>query len=247
MKTSLKKALSFFVAVAVMLSCITITPVSVSASEETPTSGECGVSGNNVTWNFDSATGTLTISGTGAMADYNTDVAYPEWSNTEEKRGNITKVVIGYGVTRIGNDSFYGCIKVEEVVFERNENGESSVTAIGDYVFASNWDLTSIVIPASVEGIGNYAFNACYSLSSLVFEESSNLTTIGVQAFCSVLELEECIISSKVTTIGDRAFCGNSALKRFYYPSKVKKFGTQVFSKIESLDYFGRYTVNETA
>ena len=163
-KTSLKKALSFFMAVAVMLSCITITPVSVSASEyeigALVDSGNCGVSENNasVQWELTkngevdgNDTYTLTIKGNGAMADYNADVAFPEWSNTEEKRGNITKVVIGYGVTRIGNDSFYYCHKLEEVVIERNEKGESSVTNIGNYAFMDNWELTSIVIPASVE------------------------------------------------------------------------------------------------
>ena len=261
MKTSVKKALSFFMAVAVMLSCITITPVSVSASEyeigALVDSGNCGAVGSetSVKWELTKNgtndqgedTYTITIKGNGAMYDYNTDVAYPEWSNTEEKRGNITKVVIGYGVTRIGNDSFYGCIKVEEVVFERNENGESSVTAIGDYVFVSNGKLTSIVIPASVEGIGDYAFETCSSLTSLVFEESGNLTTIGSHAFAGVKSLEEYIIPSKVESFGNYAFGNNSALKRFYYPSIVNDFGTEVFRNAASLDYFGKYTVNDTA
>ena len=36
-------------------------------AEETPTSGTCG---ENLTWNFDEATGTLTIEGSGRMEDY---------------------------------------------------------------------------------------------------------------------------------------------------------------------------------
>lgn len=48
------------------------------------TSGNCGAQGDNVTWNFDSATGTLTISGTGAMADYTE--SFRPW-----KDANITK------------------------------------------------------------------------------------------------------------------------------------------------------------
>ena len=80
MKTSVKKALSFFMAVAVMLSCITITPVSVSASEyeigETVVSGNCGAVGSetSVKWELTkngevdgNDTYTLTIKGNGAM------------------------------------------------------------------------------------------------------------------------------------------------------------------------------------
>ncbi|MFR2910174.1 MAG: hypothetical protein ACLTD7_05410 [Clostridia bacterium] len=36
-------------------------------------SGDCGATGSDVKWNFDTATGTLTISGNGEMADYTVD------------------------------------------------------------------------------------------------------------------------------------------------------------------------------
>ena len=38
-----------------------------AAETEAPTSGTCG---ENLTWNFDEATGTLTIEGSGRMEDY---------------------------------------------------------------------------------------------------------------------------------------------------------------------------------
>ena len=62
------------------------------------TSGTCG---DNLTWSFDSETGTLTISGTGAMADW--------WSIPRPWDGissQIKQVIIGYGVTRIGASAF---------------------------------------------------------------------------------------------------------------------------------------------
>ena len=131
MKTSVKKASSFFMAVAVMLSCITITPVSVSAwSYEIGAlidSGNCGAVGSetSVKWELTkngevdgNDTYTITIKGNGAMYDYTPNEEDPEW--VTNYASNITKIVIGYGITRIGNDSFYDCEKVEEVVFERN-------------------------------------------------------------------------------------------------------------------------------
>ena len=257
-----KRALSYILCMALVLSGLMV-PTQQVRAEETPeyeigaivASGNCGATANDdVTWVLTkngevdgNDTYTITIKGNGAMTDYNTDYenTTPEW-HEEQYHNYITKVVIGYGVARIGNDSFDACLKVEEVVFERNENGESSVTAIGDYAFNNDGKLTSIVIPASVEGIGNYAFRSCSSLTSLVFEEGSNLTTIGVQAFYTVSKLEEYIIPSKVESFGNYTFRDNAALKRFYYPSKVNEFGREVFENDNSLDYFGKYTVNET-
>ena len=81
-----------------------------------PTSGTCGATANdNVNWNFTKNgvdengddTYTVTISGTGAMADYDTDIGYPVWSDFY--RNFITKIVIGFGITHIGDGSFYDC------------------------------------------------------------------------------------------------------------------------------------------
>ena len=218
-----------------------------SACEYIPTSGNCGAVGNesSVTWSFDTATGTLTISGTGAMADYIADEDSPGWY-TAYVAQHIEKIVIGYGVTSIGNASFYSIMMYRdaEVVFERNDKGESSVTSIGNYAFRDGAKLTSIVIPASVETIGDYAFMTCNELTTVTFEEGSMLDSIGKQCFNGNTSSEECIIPSKVTSIGDYAFRGNTALKRFYYPAGVN-FGTDVFYNDSLLEYFGKYTVNE--
>ncbi len=57
--------------------------------------GSCG---NNVTWGFDD-TGKLTISGNGAIADYNQIGSRAPWY---EYRTSINNVVIENGVTSIG-------------------------------------------------------------------------------------------------------------------------------------------------
>ena len=176
------------------------------------------------------------------MADYDIFYGYPVWS--QFYRESIKKIVIGYGVTRIGTDAFYDCLNAEEVVFERNENGESSVTSIGNYAFWTIEKLNNIVVPASVETIGDNVFRSCNSLTSIVFEEGSSLGTIGTYSFHNVKNSEECIIPSKVTSIGERVFRDNEDLKHFYYPAGVN-FGTNVFYEDSLLEYFGEYTVNE--
>lgn len=244
MKRKMIQVIAMVMAVMLLATSTNLTAYAEEGSGENPTSGNCGAPGNeeNVTWNFDSATGTLTISGTGAMADYD---IFPEWSISEPKRNSITKIVIGFGITQIGKNAFYGCINVEEVVFERDGNGNSSVTTIGSAAFRTVNKLTSIVIPASVEEIGNDSFHFCTQLQNIIFEEGSNLTTIGEQAFRSVACVEEYIIPSNVNTIANNAFRVNNALKRFYYPSGAS-FGESVFISSNKLEYLGKYTINET-
>lgn len=69
------------------------------------TSGKCGPS---ACWSFDSSTGTLTISGSGAMSDY-----VFEWGESDPRPwsaylSEIKTVVIGDSITKIGKKAFYG-------------------------------------------------------------------------------------------------------------------------------------------
>lgn len=69
------------------------------------TSGTCGPS---ACWSFDSSTGTLTISGSGAMSDY-----VFEWGESDPRPwsaylSEIKTVVIGDSITKIGKEAFYG-------------------------------------------------------------------------------------------------------------------------------------------
>ncbi|MBQ8800814.1 MAG: hypothetical protein IJZ52_00790, partial [Clostridium sp.] len=74
---------------------------------EYATSGTCGAVGNeaNVTWNIDTGTNTLTISGTGAMMDYasESDAPWHDWLYNKSWRGSkyYISVIIGEGITEI--------------------------------------------------------------------------------------------------------------------------------------------------
>ena len=65
------------------------------------TSGKCGPSAY---WSFDSSTGTLTISGSGAMNDYEYGNDYP-WM---DYCNSIQTIVIGDQITQIGRYAFTG-------------------------------------------------------------------------------------------------------------------------------------------
>ena len=130
-------------------------------------SGSCGT---NVTYSYVESTHTLTINGTGDMEDYD-DSDAPWDSNFEE----ITTVVIGSGVTSIGNYAFFCCSGLTSVTIP------ASVTSIGECAFGGS-GLTCVTIPASVTSIGESAFFFCGQLTS-VLVNATTPPTLGEYAF----------------------------------------------------------------
>ncbi len=169
-------------------------------------SGECGAEGANVTWKFDTETGVLEISGTGAMKDYtnNIDNLVP-WRSLQNYMDLLTSVTIGEDVTTIGDYAFFNCRGLTSVTIGK------SVQTIGDYAFRNCDGLTSVTIGKSVQTIGDYAFYDCRGLTSVTIPES--VTSIGTSAFRSCLDLTSVTIGNSVTSIGDGAFSGCSGVK----------------------------------
>ena len=71
---------------------------------------------------------------------------------------------------------------------------------------------TEITIPASVTTIGSYSFYSCSGLTRVTFEENSQLTTIGDDAFQYCYSLTSITIPASVTTIGKWAFSSCTSL-----------------------------------
>lgn len=137
-----------------------------TAATDAPASGTCG---ENLTWTLDGA-GTLTISGTGAMEEF--DYYGAPW---RQNRDSIKTVVIENGVTTIGSCAFYGYKNMASVTIPK------SVTSIGERAFYGCTSLTGITIPESVTLIGESAFYQCTALTSITIPEG--VTSIGDYAF----------------------------------------------------------------
>ena len=155
--------------------------------------GYCGTTDHkeDVVWRYDN--GTLTISGTGEMADYIYLNTRP-WHNYSE---NIKTIVIENGVTSIGECAFCECNGLTSISIP------ASVTSIGASAFNGCSNLTTVSIPASVTSIGNYAFGYCSALTSI--EIPASVTTIGEEAFNNTA-LTSIEIPASVTSIGNGAF-----------------------------------------
>ena len=153
-------------------------------------SGSCG---ENVNYSLNTETGLLSITGSGAMADYSSEEEVPWYAQRE----NIKSVEIADGVTTIGNNAFNGCSGLTSLTMP------NSVTSIGGWAFTWCDHLTSFDIPNSVTSIGDHAFERCDNLSSLTIGNS--VTSIGISAFeqCSFTSI---IIPSSMTSIGHHAF-----------------------------------------
>ena len=162
-------------------------------------SGNCGTTGHesDVTWSLNSG-GVLTISGSGAMANYGNSEEVP-WYPIKDY---ITSVVIGEGVTSIGDFAFYEC----------------------EY-------LASVSIPASVTSIGQDAFYTCgisATALTVTFATGSSLTTIGNSAFNNA-KLSSISIPASVTSIGQEAFYTCEYLTTIDIPASVTSIGAGAF------------------
>ena len=104
-----------------------------------------------------------------AFAQADDDWYSSYYSEFVSELGSITSIVLGSGVTEIGEGAFGG---LSDVVLVSLSN---SLAKIGDGAFAYCTSLTSINIPYSVEFIGTSAFEGCELLTSVNFEGSSRV------------------------------------------------------------------------
>ena len=183
---------------------------------------DSGTCGDGVYWNFDSATGVLTISGSGAMTDYDGADYSPFWNNSD-----IIEVVIEDGVTSIGDRVFLGCDSLTEVEIP------SSVTSIGEFAFQACESLTEVEIPSSVTSIGMQAFFACEALQSIKIP--FGVTNIEPNTFFCCTALQSVEIPGSVTSIGEGAFYACKALQAVTIPNSVTSIGEAVFYECKAL------------
>ena len=146
---------------------------------------EGGSCGKDVSYTFETATGTLTIQGTGDMKNYNFTLT--PWRSY---RSDILVVIIKDGVTSIGNYAFFDCSALSYVSIP------NSVTSIGANAFLGCTSLTAVEISDNVTSIGNSAFRDCTGLTSVTI--GSGVKKIGNFAFSSGVNLSSINVNMNI-------------------------------------------------
>lgn len=188
-------------------------------ADNAPIGGSCGKS---VTWALKD--GTLTISGTGEMADYEGKSGIPWYKYAND----ITSIIVENGVTKIGSMAFQDCVNAAAVSIP------ASVKVIGKYSFAHCGALESVVVPEGVETLGDHAFDNCYKLVGVTLPKS--LRTIGMGAFKACAALSDITLPYGVKTISYEAFADCRSLKSITVPESVTSLGSSVFANCEGLE-----------
>ncbi len=146
---------------------------------------EGGSCGKDVSYTFETATGTLTIQGTGDMKNYN--LTLTPWRSY---RSDILVVIIKDGVTSIGNYAFFDCSALSFVSIP------NSVTSIGANAFLGCTGLTAVEISDNVTSIGNSAFRDCTGLTSVTI--GSGVKKIGNYAFSCGINLSSINVNMNI-------------------------------------------------
>ena len=193
-----------------------------SSAEAVTYSGTCGY---GLTWDLNTATGLLSITGEGPMWD-GTHIADAPWYYEHRY---VKTVSIANSVTSVGDYAFYNCTYLKSVDFGDN----SQLTSIGNGAFGGCTSLVSVTIPDSVTSIGNGAFSGCTSLVSVTIPDS--VTSIGENVFYNCESLTNITIPDSITSIGIGAFYNCNSLISIEIPDSVTSIGNGAFNSCTGL------------
>ena len=202
---------------------------------------DCSAAGDgSVTWSYDADTTTLTISGKGAMKDYGLTSNIAPWRE-QSYVNDITKVVIGDGVTAIGSYAFYKMTGITDAIIA------PSVKAINKFAFydMASDDVTITLRQTQFQTIKSVTFGLSWKNNGTVkydpnldknWASGAVITVIsGDETFTGTLSLEDysvtfdremefpgeftlenCTVSTTVGTVSAPSAMSVKAYKTYY-------------------------------
>ena len=215
-------------------------------------SGDFGEN-NCLHWNV-SITGKLTISGTGAMPnfDFPHGNLAPWWNY--DALGVITKIGIKSvdikdGVTNVGDYALFLLPDATQVTLPESVTSigrygiamcskltgmsiPKGVTEIGDFGLAGD-GLTAVTLPDGLQSLGRGAFDTCASLTNTTLPAA--ITAVPGKCFADCTKLLNVKYAGTVTAIGDLAFESCKALTAAPIPETVTTIDKAAFTGCTAL------------
>ena len=237
-----KRLISLLLAFSMMLTFLPAGAVSAFA-EENPLTYDCGETPNTVTATLSrnsdgEETYTLTITGDGPMANYD---GYKTSSNNScapwcKKIQNITQLIVGDGVTTLGDDIlYYGYYDYSSDEYHsfhpdlREVKLPEGLTYIGKRAFCGSPKLIEVKIPSTVTKIEQSAFSECAGLTEI--ELPPQLEEIGTRSFYGCIGLTKITIPSSVKIIRGGAFENCFNLESVTLSEGIREIGTEAFKR----------------
>ena len=193
--------------------------------------------GDSLYWSFNESTGTLSISGSGAMRDYYVDSLGGSSSNSApwyDVRAQIYEVELSNGITSIGDYAFFKCENLISI------NMPNSLQKIGKQAFANCSQLKIGYLGSGVQSIGISAFSFCTSLQTMVIPNSVN--SIGSFAFSNCTSLIKVEVGNSVTAINEYTFTGCDHLNTVLLGRQLNSIGEHAFYGCTRLGYISFYS-----
>ena len=249
----MKKLLTALAALAIMAVCFVLLPTEAHAAEIA--SGACG---DNLTWSLDSASGILTIDGSGDMQSFLNNAPWLVYkpyikeiviaegvtsisSRAFEELTALKAVTIPSSITNIKIHAFFGCTALERVYISNTANwckiNFASYTANPVYysgnLYLNGEPLVDLVIPSGITSVGYALFANCDTLQSVKIPDG--VTSIGEGAFDGCSNLTSITIPKTITAIGEYAFSHCSALTSMTLPNGITIIERYAFSGCDNL------------
>lgn len=172
----------------------------------------------------------LTLTGSGATYDYDAswddmDDSYVgnQWLD-EETIVKIKKIVLGDGITQIGNFAFAGCRNLQEIVFP-----QKTLKKIKENVFYGCSSLKEFTIPEGVESLGKGSLYGCSSIEKISFPSTLKEIPCFASDYEGLPKLRSVELTEGIEKIADGAFCYHRNLKSIELPNTITEIGEYSF------------------
>lgn len=204
----MKKVINLFMAFVMLLSVTS--GLTLTAYAGTTVSG---TSKENISWEYDSSTKTMTFSGSGILyfdtgGDY---CGLPLPWQSYVKDDDIERIVVSDGITYVNFSSFYGCINIKETYLGQDVKEIESV----------NWRNFKYFEKINIDKNNVYMT----SIDGVVYNKNK---TMLIYYPCG-RENSEYIIPDGVKSIEANCFSYSTNLKNISIPNSVKTIGSGAF------------------